>query len=232
VAEDYSGPDPVPVWHLVGLGDSVLTRCSCPGVLADYADLVAEGTGRPVQVDNAATPGATSSDLLRSLEQSRQLRSRLATAEAVVVFVGANDFTDAFDAVAGGASPARFATTAEKLSRNLARALTRIRQVVGEHTPVLVCGYWNDFKDGRVARRDYSPARRRAAAAATDATNDALAQTAEAGGAVYISTATAFEDQANRSALLDPDGDHLSGTGSRIIAAALLQAVVLAGYAI
>jgi lysophospholipase L1-like esterase len=218
------GPDPTPVWNLVGLGDSVLTRCSCPGVLADYADLVAEGTGRKVRVHNAATSGATSYDLAWALANREQLRAALRAAEAVVVFVGANDFIDAFDAVATGAAPSVLVAAEERLRLNLTGALTRIRQLVGPAVPVLVCGYWNDFEDGAVAARDYSVERRRAAAAATDATNEAIQRAATATGARYVSTAAAFADHPGRTDLLDPDGDHLSAGGARLVAAALLEA--------
>jgi lysophospholipase L1-like esterase len=211
------------MWNLLGLGDSVLTHCRCPGVLRDYADLVAEGTVGRVRVENSAAPGATSSDVLWALNHMDSLRSAVASADTLVLFVGANDFDDVFDAVAGGRSPMLFDAVADRLHANMSAILGIVRQLHGPGIQVLVCGYWNDFKDGAVARQDYSPARRRAAAAATVATNSALRQAAQAAGAVWVPSTAAFADP-DSSGVLAPDGDHLSGTGARLIAAALIAA--------
>ena len=209
--------------HVVGLGDSVLTaldRCHCPGLLVDYAGLVADRLQERIRVENQAHGSATSNNLLDTLRTDR-VQESIRTADLVVLFVGANDFNAAFGKVAHG-SPAdfRYAPVAEHLEHNVAESLEQIRRLNGQ-ARIVVCGYWNDFKDGAVARREYSAAKQRAAAQATQYTNDALYKAAQDAHVEYLSTLELFRNKGDMTPLLAADGDHLSAAGHTLIAQAL-----------
>jgi lysophospholipase L1-like esterase len=209
--------------HVVGLGDSVLTaldRCHCPGLLVDYAGLVADRLQERIRVENQARGAATSNDVLDALKSDR-VQGSVRSADLVVLFVGANDFSDAFRKVAHG-SPAqyRYAPVAEQLEHNVGESIEQIRQLNGQ-AHIVVCGYWNDFKDGAVARREYSSAQQRAAAQATSYTNDALTRAAQNAHVDYLSTLQLFQSKGDMTPLLAADGDHLSAAGHTLIAQAL-----------
>jgi lysophospholipase L1-like esterase len=209
--------------RVVGLGDSVLTaldRCHCPGLLVDYAGLVADRLQERIQVQNEAHGAATSSDVLDVLRSDR-VRDEVSTANLVIIFAGANDFMSAFDKVAHG-SPAkyRYAPIAEHVQHNIAASIEEIRRL-NSQAQIVVCGYWNDFKDGAVARREYSKARRQAAAEATRYTNDALYRAAQDDHVEFLSTLHLFRSRGDFTPYLAADGDHLSAKGHALIAQAL-----------
>jgi lysophospholipase L1-like esterase len=225
---DASATSPVTAaprtWHLVGLGDSVLTQCQCDGVLATYAGAVRDRTGDAIDAHNAADPGWSSADVLWDLQHNGPTRHVVSSADTVVVFAGANDFTRAFDAVAAGAGTSAFRPVASQLEANLSALVTEIRRLAPPGVRVVLCDYWNDFKAGAVAQREYSAARRTAAEEATIATDDAIRSVAEQTRAVYVSTRAAFASHPDVTRLLDPDGDHLSAAGARLVAGAILAA--------
>jgi lysophospholipase L1-like esterase len=209
---------------VLGLGDSALTNqgCDCSDFLVRYAELAARRTGHDVQARNEAQSGASSNDLLTAL-RSRRLLQEVATADVVVVFVGANDFYDAFGRVAGGGSAQQqYGPIADQVRDNVATAIRTVRGS-NPQARVVVCGYWNDFKAGSVARQEYSAAQRRAADRATDFTNHALYTAAERAGVHYESTRKLFDHQRDITPYLAKDGDHLSAAGHRLIAKDLLD---------
>jgi lysophospholipase L1-like esterase len=210
--------------HVVGLGDSVLSsqNCGCPGLLQDYADLAAARLNSRVRVRNEARPNAASAAVLARLRDKR-VRAAVGAADLVVIYVGANDFRAAFDAVAGGGSPKRrYGRVADRVHRNVAAILEGIHHL-NNHARVVLGGYWNDFKDGAVARREYTKARRLAAQQATDYTDDALRSAAITAGAHYLETRQIFHTKGDITPLLAADGDHLSAAGHRVIARELLE---------
>jgi lysophospholipase L1-like esterase len=208
---------------VLGLGDSALTGqgCSCPDLLVDYAELAGARIGKDIQARNEAEAGSTSKDLVDGLG-GRHIRSEIDAADVVVLFTGANDFVDAFYEVAGGGAPKKhYGPVADKLRKNVETTVARVRRR-NAHARIVVCGYWNDFKAGSVARHEYSNAQRKAADKATDYTNRALHSAADRAGAHYVSTRELFRDE-DITPYLASDGDHLSAAGHRRIARALVD---------
>jgi lysophospholipase L1-like esterase len=209
---------------VLGLGDSALTNqgCDCSDFLDVYALLAGRRIGKDVRVRNEAQPGTTSKDLISHL-QSRQVRKEVGKADVVVVFTGANDFYDAFTKVGGGDSAAKeYGPIADALRGNVSSAIEAVRHR-NPRARIVVCGYWNDFKSGSVAKHEYTAAQRRAADSATDYTNRALYTAADRADVRYVSTRKLFERQRDVTPLLAADGDHLSAAGHRLVAKALVD---------
>jgi len=212
--------------RVLGLGDSVLRTggCGCPGMLKYYARLATNRLHRQVQSTNEAAGYATSDTVVAQMRQGR-VRNEVRRASLVVIFVGANDFRAAFDRVArGAAADGQYAPVAEHLRRKVAQVLGAIHDL-NQNALVVVCGYWNDFKDGAVAQHQYSEARRRAADDATRYTNDALYRAAIDAGVGFLSTRHGFDRYGDRTPLLADDGDHLSAAGHQFVARRLLDLV-------
>jgi lysophospholipase L1-like esterase len=209
--------------RVIGLGDSVLTaldRCHCPGLLVDYAGLVADRVQERIRVQNEAHGSSTSGDLMKVLHDGT-VQSEIRNVDLVVIFAGANDFSNAFQRVTDGASPQKqYGPIAARLQHNISNAIDEIHRLNSD-AKVVVCGYWNDFKDGAVAQRKYSANKRRAAAEATRLTNEALWHAAENGHVQYLSTLRLFQGRGDTTELLAADGDHLSAKGHAVIAQAL-----------
>jgi lysophospholipase L1-like esterase len=199
---------------------TALDLCHCPGLLVDYAGLAADRLQERISVQNEAHGAATSSNVLDVLHSDR-VRDEVREANVVIIFAGANDFMSAFEKVSHG-SPAkyRYASVAQHVQHNITESIEEIQRLNGQ-AHVVVCGYWNDFKDGAVARRVYSKARRRAAAEATAYTNDALYQAAQDAHVEYLSTLHLFQSKGDFTPFLAADGDHLSAKGHELIAQAL-----------
>jgi lysophospholipase L1-like esterase len=214
--------------QIVGIGDSVLaTRgCECPGALADYARLYGARHRVRTFLVNAADDGpATSTSLLAEVRRWPTLRADLRLAKIVVIMVGANDFSPAFSARSTAAPAAEaFDLVAARVRRNLISLVAAIRTLGGPLTDVLICGYWNDFKDGDVADREYTPAQRVVAAVATEATNSALRAAALTVGAAFVPIKEAFDLRGDTTPMLGRDGNHLSPIGNELVARALLHA--------
>jgi lysophospholipase L1-like esterase len=215
--------------QIVGIGDSVLAarHCSCPGSLTQYARLVGAHERTRTFVVNAADDGpATSASLLGEVRNWPTLRTDLGLAQQVVIMVGANDFTPIFPVVAAGAAAGTaYPPVAERLRDNVVQIVRAIQALPGPVRTVLICGYWNDFKDGAIANRVYTPEERLAAASATEYTNAALRAAASAGGGIFVPVKEAFDSRgADPTALLDRDGNHPNPEGNDVIAAAILHA--------
>jgi len=208
---------------VLGLGDSALTNqgCDCPDLLVEYAELAGERIGTDIDARNEAQSGATSKDVVDGLRNGR-IRQELDAADVVVLFAGANDFFDAFNKVAAGKSAkGQYGPVADKVRRNMASIVAQVRRH-NPHARLVICGYWNDFKAGSVAAREYSAAQRKAADQATDYTNGALHSVADRVGAQYVSTRKLFKEQ-DITPYLAADGDHLSAAGHRKVAQALVD---------
>src|SRR5258706_3289883 len=152
-----------------------------------------------------------------------RVQGGIRAADAVVMMVGANDFPRAFAAVRHGASGKRkYRPIASRLRSDLSRTFSDVH-ALHPGVPVLVLGYWNDFKDGNVAKRVYSKAQRDAAESATWYTNNAIQDAARTSRATYISTSIPFYNSSNLDDLLASDGDHPSAAGHRLIARTLFD---------
>jgi lysophospholipase L1-like esterase len=214
--------------QIVGIGDSVLAPrgCECPGALADYARLFGARHRTRTFLVNAADDGpATSTSLLTEVRRWPTLRADLRLAQIVVIMVGANDFSPAFSALTSATTAAdAFDLVAARVRRNLISMVAEIRALHGPLSNVFICGYWNDFKDGDVADKEYTPAQRASAAVATEATNSALRAAALSAGAAFVPIKEAFDLRGDTTPMLGRDGNHLSPIGNELVARAILHA--------
>jgi lysophospholipase L1-like esterase len=194
---------------VVTLGDSVPagSACDCDPFPVTYARAVHAVS------DNLAVPGYTSADVLAQIPG---VRSRLATADEVVLMIGANDLATAFEA------DTSFPDAATTMQQNVVASIRAIDAV--RATTVLVLGYWNVVQDGQVAAAAYGPAGVKRSVTATEYANDGLREAAAETHATYVSTDAAFhgpdgtQDPTN---LLAADGDHPNAAGHAAIAALL-----------
>jgi lysophospholipase L1-like esterase len=215
---------------LVHFGDSVASgyACGCTPYPGVHAGLAARRTGDVVAADNLARSGYTSSDVRRQVESATSVAD-IRRADAVAIMIGANDFGTSFGQVWHGASPgSTYAPVAARVKANLTSMITRVRAL--HHTPVrvVVLGYWNVMKDGKVARAAYGPAGVKASNEATTYANNAILGAARATGATYVSTLPVFKGADGRTdptSLLAADGDHPNARGHQLIAQALLGAL-------
>ncbi|MFF0267767.1 SGNH/GDSL hydrolase family protein [Kribbella sp. NPDC004536] len=222
-------PQPAGEVHVVALGDSVTsgTNCNCSAFPQMYGDLLQDRDGKAVSVDNMGVGGMDSGGLLQALDQ-HDSPTEVATSEANVVLltIGANDFGDHHDDVTSGQCVGDCVSDEyEQLTVNLDKILSRIHTLRDNlPTTILMTGYWNVFKDGDVAKRQYTASGRVASDQLTLRTNAAINAAAAADDATYVDIYTPFEHSANITSLLAPDGDHPNTTGHQLIANVLLTA--------
>lgn len=208
---------------VVALGDSVPAgaSCHCRNFVSDYADLLARRVGRQVTVSNFAQGGARTQDVLAQLRQPT-VRRALEHATTVVLMVGANDFHRPFKRVRSGAKKTtEYGPAARRVQQNVERTIRQIRSLHDGPVTIVVLGYWNVAKDGKVGRREYGAAGVRAAKSATGWANGALKAAARSGHAVYVPTYKAFKGAHGRkdpTRLLAADGDHPNAAGHRLLA--------------
>jgi lysophospholipase L1-like esterase len=204
-----AAPAPTGEPVVVTLGDSVPagTACACDPFPVTYARTVHAVS------ENLAVPGYTSADVLAQIPG---VRSRLASADEVVLMIGANDLAAAFDA---GTS---FTAAAGTMQQNVTASIRAIDAV--RRTTVLVLGYWNVVQDGHVAEASYGPSGVKRSITATEDANDGLRAAAQQTDATYISTGAAFhgsDGTRDPTGLLASDGDHPNAAGHAAIAALL-----------
>ncbi|WP_328999987.1 SGNH/GDSL hydrolase family protein [Kribbella sp. NBC_00709] len=215
--------------RVVALGDSVTSghNCDCAAFPQMYGDLLHDRSGAPVVVNNLGVAGIDSNGLLELLDQ-RNSPAEQATAAAGVVLltIGANDFGDHHDDVTSGQCTGDCVSDEfEQLNVNLDRILDRIHVLRANlPTTILMTGYWNVFKDGDVAKRQYTASGRVASDQLTVRTNGAIAAVARANDATYVDIYTPFEDSTDITGLLASDGDHPNAAGHALIARTLLAA--------
>jgi acyl-CoA thioesterase I len=194
---------------VVTLGDSVPagTACDCDPFPALYA------RAQHAVDENLAVAGYTSADVLTQVTGARDT---LADADEVVLMIGANDLAAAFD------DDTSYAQAAATMRANVAGAIDKVEAI--RRTPVVVLGYWNVVRDGKVGADEYGPDGVRRAATATAYANDGLEQAAAQTGATYVSTDAAFhgpDGSRDPTSLLASDGDHPNAAGHAAIAALL-----------
>ena len=235
-----TSPAPAPVTAsdpltVVALGDSVpsASTCACTGYVERLGASLHTLTGRPVTVHNDATGGWTTADVGRDLT-SPSTASHLASADVVVIEVGANDFdldrVDDPSCLPASTSPC-WSTTIADLRSGLSAIVSGVRQLdTRPDLRIAVVGYWNVTVDGAVGQ-----ARGQAFVTGSDAltraVNAAIEGTAAQLDAVYVDAYTPLKGDGSTdptSVLLD-DGDHPNAQGHAIIAAAVLGALRSAG---
>lgn len=218
--------------RVVDLGDSVESgyNCDCTNFVQQVGDRLAAAQSTTASVDNTATAGATSADVLAKL-QTASVQAAIRDSDVVVIEIGANDFdeSDASD-TACLADPAAtcYASAASTLTSNIdtiVSTVTALQQNSG--AKVVVMGYWNVFTDGAVAQAKgstYVTVSREL----TAWTNALMKTTAAKYGAVYADAATPFTGSsgtANDTAMLASDGDHPDAEGHAALASAVVSSL-------
>lgn len=222
-------PSPAPV-TVVGLGDSVMSgaSCDCDGIVAEYARELQVAGHRPVSGVNLGVPGDTSADLLDLLNADARTRSAVASADVVLVTIGANDLLPQLARWQQGSCDASCYTPAvQRLRARLADVVAAVERLrAGGPVTVLVTDYWNVFTDGDVARATGGERQLLWSQEVTAAANRAICQAATSGSAHCVDLTAAFRVGAagDPTSLLADDGDHPNAAGVRVIARALVAA--------
>jgi lysophospholipase L1-like esterase len=215
---------------VVGIGDSVTagSACDCTDFVRLYAGQVPASAGGPARAVNLGEGGQTSAQLLSELGSGGAMSSQVASADVVLVTIGANDLLPLLDTWSSSGCAASCSSPAVRaVARNITGIVDRTRALrAGHPTRILVTGYWNVFEDGDVA----SAARGAAYLAWSDALsrqlNTAVCSAALGAGATCVDLYAPFKGDGSRNPtpLLAGDGDHPNAAGHDVIAAALLRA--------
>jgi lysophospholipase L1-like esterase len=227
--------------RVVGLGDSVPagSACECTSFVNLVADETGRRAGRAVTVENLAGSGLVTSDVTAGLGDPGTAAS-VASADLVIITVGANDLEEStLDDAAGGSDTVAASSLPayqQAMSRqraDLSALLDRVNALrsgrsggAGGAGRVVVTGYWNVFLDG--------PAAQQRGAGYVSGSNDltvadnaVIAGEAAAHGDLYVDLYTPFKGTGHLvdASLLAPDGDHPSAAGHQLIARTVLDAL-------
>lgn len=214
--------------RIAALGDSVAAAnaCDCTDFVTLAGRDLTRALRRTVTVDNLARGGNTTEDVLEELDQP-SVRTVIAEADAVIIEIGANDFSEG-DAYSAQCLPPNTGTC---MSGDLAAVRTRLTDIVqrvqnlqGTGGYVALLGYWNIFRDGASAQAEgetYVTASR----AMTTTFNTMVRQVATARGAGYIDASTPLLAGGDPTDLLAPDGDHPNALGQQRLADAVTDAL-------
>lgn len=216
--------------NVVGLGDSVPSAdtCGCSGYVEQVGSRLDELTRRTWVVHNDATGGWTTADVEDNLG-SATTQAHLASADLVLVEVGANDFDlDRIDdqGCFPAAGSACWAPTVAGMRDGLTRIVEGIRRV--NHRPdlrIALLGYWNVTVDGSVGRalgEDFVLG----SDELTRLVNTTVQQVATATGTVYVDAYTPLKGPTGTrdptEDLLD-DGDHPNVNGHALLTSAIVD---------
>lgn len=119
---------------LVALGDSGSTGHGDPsrkGWVGYYGELIEDGTGRAVEVENLAADGKTTEGLLSEVRSDAQIRAAIAHADVVVIGIGGNDLNEGDAALESGscAGPACYDEPARRYRKNLGAIESEIQAI-------------------------------------------------------------------------------------------------------
>jgi lysophospholipase L1-like esterase len=221
---------PLDTYRVVGMGDSVPAgrACDCATFVSLAARQLAEQKGMTPSVENLAASGLHSADLLHQIDDDA-VRDEIATADLVIIMVGANDF-DPDILTTDQCRPLPdlpcYQQSFAQQRVNLTAALSQITTLTAPHgATVVTVGYWNVFLDGEVGR-ERGDAYVAASDALTQADNALIAEVSQANGATYVDGYTPFKGSGTDiTALLAPDGDHPNAAGHALLAKAVVDAV-------
>ena len=215
---------------LVGLGDSVPSAetCGCSGYVEQTGSRLGQLTHRSWVVHNDANGGWTTADVAGDLSSS-PTRDHLASADLVLVEVGANDFN--LDRVEDSscfpaAGSACWSSTVAGLRDGLTQIIQAVRSI--DHRPdlrIALLGYWNITVDGSVGRA-LGESYVLGSDALTRLVNDTIQQVATTTGSVYVD---AYSPLKGPTGTRDPtadlllDGDHPNADGHALLAGAVVD---------
>lgn len=216
---------------VVALGDSIPAAgaCDCTSYAWLAAQQLAVRRQRRPEVQNLALGGLKTSGLRAQLDRP-DVQDSLATADIVLITVGANDFDPApltTTACRPSPVPQCYQETLATQRGWLADVLTRVNTLTTQQqATVLVTGYWNVFLDGAVGRAR-GQAYVDASNALTIAENAQIAAVTAAHGDRYVDVYTPFKGTGDTddTLLLASDGDHPNASGHVAIARAVEDAL-------
>jgi len=214
---------------VVGLGDSVTagTACDCVPFINRFADLLAQRDGHPAVATNLGTAGLTTQSLAGQLARPGPAGS-VASADTVVVTIGANDLTPLEDQwERHGCGPACVAPATTAMGRGLAVDLARVKALGRPGQRVDVTTYWNVFEDGDVADQERTAGFADWSDTVTLSASRVICSTARSFGDTCVDLYAPFlsaDGTRNPTSLLASDGDHPNPAGHAVIARALLAA--------
>lgn len=212
---------------VVGVGDSVTagSNCDCQAFVALYATDLASARGMRTSSINLGAPGWATPQLLARLTQPGTFREEVATADILLVTIGANDLTPLEAKEPGGCTAACYAPLVDSVGQNVELIVGAARAARPDHPPtILVTNYWNVFQDGDVGTAENGAAFQSWSDALTRAANAQICQGAQQAGATCVDLYRPFKQggSKNPTSLLAADGDHPNSAGHQLIASTLL----------
>lgn len=212
---------PIPTVRVVGIGDSVMsgTSCDCDGIPAVYARDLAATAGVWASAVNLGEGGSTAESTEADLERDEIDRDVVASADVVLVIVGANDLGPADDQYeAGGCAEDCSGPLVDSMGGHLTGLLADVRHLAGPHAQVLVGTYWNVFPDGDPSIVPGGQAELEWSRSLTMEANETICRAAESASARCVDLASPFFGAGGAAPLLADDGDHPNSAGVDAIA--------------
>lgn len=219
--------------HVVGLGDSVMsgTNCACDDYVTGLGRLLASRDHVAVSTTNDGDSGATAADLDVRLRDDPITRRDVASANIVIVTVGANDLVGAVGAWQHGECEAScYRPDIDTMASHLAKVVSQIKTIRGRAPiQIVLTDYWNVFADGDVAENAENDGYLDRSDHATREANSAIWRAVRGAGVTGVDLYSPFkpDSRPNPTQLLASDGDHPNAAGTALISAALISAAVL-----
>lgn len=220
---------------LVGLGDSVMagSNCACDDYLTGLGRLLGARDVVPVSVINDGRSGDTAADLDGMLSDDRSARRDVASAEVVVVTIGANDLLGDVVAWRSGRCPTScYQPGIDTMASHLASVIDKIKAIRGHaKSQILITDYWNVFADGDVAENTEDDGYLDWSDRVTRAANTAIGRVARDTGVTEVDLYSPFKPNpsTNPTHLLADDGDHPNAAGTALISATVLKSITPVG---
>lgn len=214
---------------VVGIGDSVTSgyNCDCEAFVGLYATQLAAKDEVQTSWVNLGVPGWTSSQLLAAITKPGAFRNQVATADILLVTIGANDLNPLESEGPAGCPATCYTPLIQAAGHNVTLIVDAAQAANPAHpAKVLVTDYWNVFQDGDVGTAEHGAAFQLWSDAVTRAESTQICQGAQLAGATCVSLYSAFKGNGSvdPTSLLAPDGDHPNAAGHQVIASTLLAA--------
>ena len=147
---------------VVGIGDSVTAgnACDCTDFVHRYAAQVPVSAGGPARAVNLGVGGQTSAELLAEIGAGGAMAQQVATADVLLVTIGANDLVPLQDTWSSSGCPTSCSSRAvQAVGRNITGIVDHAKALRGGRPiRILVTDYWNVFEDGDVASASHGAA--------------------------------------------------------------------------